>query len=102
MNPFPCAFVAFARNRSRFGVLPACDGTGLVPLGGSQIHSVLVNSPYTNVVTVDIELEDGNVSVFRGFPGSIEGDLGCCMECASMVAPASVARRPRQPFGEWL
>lgn len=27
-----------------------------------QIHTVLVNSPYTNVVTVDIELEDGNVS----------------------------------------
>lgn len=27
-----------------------------------QIHSVLVNSPYTNVVTVDTELEDGTVS----------------------------------------
>lgn len=28
----------------------------------AQIHAVLVNSPYTNVITVDITLEDGQAS----------------------------------------
>lgn len=28
-----------------------------------QIHAVLVNSPYTNVITVDITLEDGKVGI---------------------------------------
>lgn len=30
-----------------------------------QIHAVLVNSPYTNVVTVDIAMEDGEVGTRR-------------------------------------
>ncbi|CAM9348356.1 unnamed protein product, partial [Hapterophycus canaliculatus] len=42
-----------------------------------KIHAVLVNSPYTNVITVEITLEDGKASLQRGthsISGSVFGE----------------------------